>query len=345
MAISPELYQRFLQGSCTEEEELEVVMYFREHPGAMEDYLQAGGWEDFQASGKLHPAVTAKVLDRINNRISRQQRWERILRGAAAATVLTAFSALAWLLLVQSPRQAVPVTVAENNVKPAYRFYHNSSLSSMRLVLDDSSTVQLMPGSYLRHQEGFDSSRREIWLEGNARFQVAKDSRRPFTVYAGPTATTALGTSFGIRIDRLTQQVTVKLYSGKVMVRQHGSDTAAFATQYLLPGDALVYSSTSRRLQVTKAGQQTGRNKQPAPAEAAAPNALVYRQQPLTSVLSALEQHFNIQINYNKKTLSGIHVTAEFSSGDTPDQILQTIALLNELTVERTAAGVYILKK
>jgi transmembrane sensor len=65
----------------------------------------------------------------------------------------------------------------------------------------------------------------------------------------------------------------------------------------------------------------------------------------LPQVLQQLEKHFNITIAYNAQSLRNIKVTAEFTTSDTPADILDNIALLNGLTLERTAEGGFLLKK
>jgi transmembrane sensor len=81
--------------------------------------------------------------------------------------------------------------------------------------LSDGSRVTLNSGSgvtvsYSRHE-------RRIFLDhGEAFFEVAKDSSRPFRVRAGKQQVEALGTSFDVR--REPHQVTVTLVEGKVAV-------------------------------------------------------------------------------------------------------------------------------
>jgi transmembrane sensor len=76
-----------------------------------------------------------------------------------------------------------------------------------RVTLNSSSGVTV---SYRRHE-------RDISLDhGEAFFEVAKDSSRPFRVRAGQQQIDALGTSFDVRRD--SQQVTVTLVDGAVAV-------------------------------------------------------------------------------------------------------------------------------
>jgi ferric-dicitrate binding protein FerR (iron transport regulator) len=213
MALPTELYARFIKGECTEEEELIILQYFREHPDEMESYLNEEGWEAFRPEGKLHPAVLQKVFSNIRDDIEKRQHLIAIWRRVAVAAVLTGVVVFTGTLLFRKEIQhAAPVAMETRPSTTVWKVYNNNGRSIMQLVLDDSSHVQLGVGSSLRCLAGFDNDRRELWLEGKARFDVAKDGRRPFTVYAGNAAVTALGTVFGISAHH--DKLTVHLYSG-----------------------------------------------------------------------------------------------------------------------------------
>jgi ferric-dicitrate binding protein FerR (iron transport regulator) len=136
--------------------------------------------------------------------------------------------------------------------------------------------------------------------------------------------------------------VTVRLYSGKVVVHpQKGKVT--FKEIYLHPGESLVYDAKAKGQPLVNTIAET--NRQLPSGQEVASNSLVYHQQPLPQVLQQLEKHFNITIVYNAQSLRNIKVTAEFTTSDTPADILENIALLNGLTLERTTEGGFLLKK
>lgn len=87
-------------------------------------------------------------------------------------------------------------------------------VGEMRTVaLEDGSTVVMNVGSRLRVRMG--DGERRLWLDhGEARFEVAKDARRPFRVFAGDQEVRALGTVFDVR--RLDGAVRVVLEEGAV---------------------------------------------------------------------------------------------------------------------------------
>lgn len=65
--------------------------------------------------------------------------------------------------------------------------------------LDDGSVVRLAPESRLRVDPG--SRRREVWLDGEAYFAVARDTTRPFAVRTRAGTVEVLGTRFDLRVE------------------------------------------------------------------------------------------------------------------------------------------------
>jgi transmembrane sensor len=81
--------------------------------------------------------------------------------------------------------------------------------------MPDGSTVHLNSGSQIKIH--FDARRREVELiKGQALFQVAKDSRRPFWVRTGDAAVKAVGTEFDVY--RQQGRTLVSVVEGRVAV-------------------------------------------------------------------------------------------------------------------------------
>lgn len=74
----------------------------------------------------------------------------------------------------------------------------NENGKRSQLSLEDGTIVWLNAGSSLRFPERFGSDMREVFLEGEAFFEVARDEERPFIIRTGEVETRVLGTSFNI---------------------------------------------------------------------------------------------------------------------------------------------------
>lgn len=88
------------------------------------------------------------------------------------------------------------------------------------LALADGSRVELNTATIVR--TGVTPARRDVWLDrGEAYFEVAHDSGRPFVVHAGPRTITVLGTKFSVRRDG--DRVSVSVVEGRVRIEPAGA--------------------------------------------------------------------------------------------------------------------------
>jgi transmembrane sensor len=84
------------------------------------------------------------------------------------------------------------------------------------LHLTDGTRVVLAPGSRLRVATDFGNERRDLYLEGEAFFEVAHDEQRPFTVYAGNASAHDIGTAFSVRSYAEDRAVQIAVREGIV---------------------------------------------------------------------------------------------------------------------------------
>ena len=82
------------------------------------------------------------------------------------------------------------------------------------VTLPDGSIAWLNENSSLKYEQDFNI--RDIELDGEAQFKVKHDASHPFTVSAGGTKTTVLGTTFNVHSDADKGSVEVSLIEGKV---------------------------------------------------------------------------------------------------------------------------------
>ncbi|WP_010544301.1 FecR family protein [Sphingomonas elodea] len=156
------------------------------------------------------PALRRRRSDSLPPRPALRRR--RGLQVAAVAAGLAAAVAVPLLL-----RQATPPapSVAENS-----GYLIESPVAKRSMVrLRDGSTMTLDAASAVR--VAFARRARPVQLEkGAARFEVAHDPSRPFSVQAGQARFTALGTNFSV--DQLPGGVELRVFRGRVRVDQPG---------------------------------------------------------------------------------------------------------------------------
>lgn len=149
---------------------------------------------------RLAPLIFS-AEQRYRERHAAPRRPARLPRYAFAVLALLALgSVLTWRFL---PAAAQPVDYA-------------TAVGEIRsLSLDDGSTLQLNTGTRVRVVMR-DDARRIHLLEGEAYFDVAHDSARPFLVYAGKHAVKAVGTAFSI--EKAQAGINVTVVDGRIEV-------------------------------------------------------------------------------------------------------------------------------
>ena len=107
------------------------------------------------------------------------------------------------------------------------------------LVLSDGSKIYLNAGSTLRYPDHFTGDKREVFLTGEAYFEVKSDSLHPFIVHASDIAVRVLGTSFNINAYAEGAWVRTTLVEGQVEARCGNSNIV------MTPGTQVAYSKTT----------------------------------------------------------------------------------------------------
>jgi transmembrane sensor len=258
---------------------------------------------------------------------------------AAAAAVLIIAIGFYWYY----PKQHSPAPLAVNDTGSSMETWQNDTNEEQVRLLDDGSRIVLSPGSELRYLKHFDADKRLITLTGKASFEVAKDSTRPFTVYAGNLATTALGTRF--LIDMSDSSTQVKLFEGKVVVR----DTAqnSLVKVYLLPGEQLNFDNVHRQLinEEVAIPASVAKNTK---ADPAVPKIklkdLEFAQTPIIEVFNALAKRYKVRFEYDENQISQELVTGKFMADEQLNTILKILETINGFSFQRKGNTIIVTK-
>jgi transmembrane sensor len=203
--------------------------------------------------------------------------------------------------------------------------YATGTAELLSVALPDGSTAQLAPDSALDvdYAEG---RRRVTLLSGAAFFAVARDAAHPFTVRAGDTETTVLGTEFDVRLGG--GGTTVAVRRGAVQVA-NGATQARLA-----PGD---WIRTGPRGAVRGKGL-------PEQAGAWTRGELAARDMPVGEVVEALRAYFHGAILVTDRALAAERVTGLYALGD-PAQTLRAIALTQGASLRQISPWLLVLSK
>lgn len=84
------------------------------------------------------------------------------------------------------------------------------------VLLPDGTKIYLNAGSSLRYPDQFNGEKREVFLTGEAYFEVKSDSLHPFIVHAADVAIQVLGTAFNVNAYPEGRWIKTTLVEGRV---------------------------------------------------------------------------------------------------------------------------------
>ncbi len=101
------------------------------------------------------------------------------------------------------------------SAKPVYNEVSAAFGTRSMLTLDDGSRVWLNSGSKLKYPKDFSGRRREVFLTGEAYFEVESDVSRPFIVRTKRLNVRATGTRFNVNVSSIEKASQITLVEGK----------------------------------------------------------------------------------------------------------------------------------
>lgn len=115
------------------------------------------------------------------------------------------------------------------------RYYPNGKKATLKL--SDSTKININADSKIKFPKNFNGlASREIYLEGEAFFDVKRDTLKPFKVHTGILTTEVLGTSFNVDANPKLDIVQITVSSGKVAVYDKTGNRII-----LMPGEYVIY--------------------------------------------------------------------------------------------------------
>lgn len=170
------------------------------------------------------------------------------------------------------------------------------------IKLSDGTLAYLNAGSSLKYPINFlKNQKREIFLVGEAFLEVAKDSKRPFVVYANDLDVSVLGTKFNVSAYPEDNTTEVVLVEGSVELQAFKQEGIV-----LEPGFKGSHDRSSNNI-----------IKKPVITDIYTSwmkGGLVFRDTPFENILKKLERHYNVSIDNRDQEFSKVNFSANFGN-------------------------------
>ncbi|MFA6944532.1 MAG: FecR domain-containing protein [Pedobacter sp.] len=185
--------------------------------------------------------------------------------------------------------------------------------------LPDGSSVILNENSKIELSKNFNNNgKREVYLIGEAYFDITHDAAHPFIVHTGKIFTTVLGTAFNIKASTGNKTVTVTVTRGKVKVGDNKKNY-----NIILPNEQVVFdqnlaSHVKKFVKAETVIEWTNED-------------IYFDDVSIKDAVNQLQDRFNISIIFSNEQIKTCKFSATFLKSQSLEQILNVIAEFNQI--------------
>jgi transmembrane sensor len=249
--------------------------------------------------------------------LKKRSAWRNI---AAVAAVFALFFSL-WLEWPALQSSLSPVRLTTITV---------SAKQKKQVVLPDGSIVWINSSSQIKYPLKFKNTIREVYLAGEAYFDIKHNASRPFIIHTGKVITTVLGTAFNIKEDRLNHTVVVTVTRGKVNVADGNQSLGTLTPNHQITFNTLSNKHIQNSIDAEKviAWQE---------------NYIHFNDITFAEATARLEQRFKVKIRFANDKVKDCQFTGTALKQQKLENILKVICAFNEATYRTNADGTIII--
>ena len=311
MEKSPEeILQTASKSGATETERQEMLALF--HQENLE----------FRVKGKLTDVLENtddSKKEELNMKDIFERIWDRILQKEKEKKGQT-FRFYTWMKVAAALVLGVIIgSLVFNKPEKAEPVYYTSLApkgSVSQMVLPDSTFICLNSGSTLKYVINGKKGNREVYLDGEAWFQVQKSADRPFIVHTGFYDVQVTGTEFNIKAYAEDAEVVTTLEKGSVVVSSGNIRLKEPST--MKPGEQLAYNKGTKNVSLKNVNTKWFTSWKD--------NKLIFVNMNLKELMVLLERKYGVDIRIDDPKILNYHYDGTFKN----ETILEVLNLLAE---------------
>jgi len=183
----------------------------------------------------------------------------------------------------------------------------NSKGTKSIIELADGSKIWLNADSKIEYPSAFEGTTREVCLNGEAYFEVAKNPEKPFIIHLANGTVRVLGTSFNIKAYDNKSNVETSVLTGKVaFIPAYKNSKKIRDTIFILPDNKLSY--------IPKTGLIAVQHTKAKDDKAWTEGKLIFKAMRLEDIAIDLERNFGKKVFFKEDVLKEYILTGTFSN-------------------------------
>ena len=206
-----------------------------------------------------------------------------------------------------------------------------------QITLSDNSTIWLNSGSKLIYPVHFADKKREVFLDGEAVFEVTPDKTQPFHVVTRDMEIKVLGTVFDLCAYSDDSTVNTVLERGSVELNYKRGSLFGSTKEKMVPGMLAIYDPADETL--------VQKNVNTKDYTSWRYGYLVMEKKSLGSIAKKLSRYYNISIEIESPELADETFSGYLDLRNSATQVLSLISEMMDIELEQTDHLIKIKKK
>jgi len=317
-------------------EQADLINWLKEHPEDQKSLAELSNvWINLDSNREL----TDELID---------EQWQKLHKAVISRSVETSkvVKISIWNTISRYAAIFILGLLVSGGSFLVYQNYTNSLLSSQiievpygsksHIHLADGSEVILNAGSKLVYNSQFGKKTREVSVEGEAYFKVAKNPNKPFVVKTSDLMVKAYGTEFNVRSYGEDNTIEATLIEGSISVTKNNSDLKKAQKEFFLqPREQVIFhKAVSKPGDADTSGKKDklfiSKNIDPNLYTAWVNDKIHVKSESMKNLAIMLERKYNVKIHLDDKELQDLKFSGVLEN-ETIEQVMVAMRLASSV--------------
>ena len=204
------------------------------------------------------------------------------------------------------------------------------------ILLPDGTNVILNAGSRLVFPDKFSGKSREVFLSGEAFFDVRHDSNHPFVVQVNDLKITDLGTQFNVSAYLSDTRVETVLTEGKVTINRNNCGIFDKTTE-LIPGQMASYNKQTLQTEIHVVDVKD--------YTLWTDGIIKFESMELSRIVKKLERFYNIRFQFIDPQLEILRISGKLELNENINEVIERIARTASVSITKNVDGAFEIAK
>lgn len=330
MTRKQKILSRYIKGTYSLNDYLKVKEWFRDDNAYKHiEKLISDDWDETDTIETLIEIPVTQMYEKVTTGIwphekekSKHILFRNTFLRVAAALIIGVFI-------------GVLATNDFSEKKPVYYTLRSPQGSVSEMTLPDGTIIFLNAGSQIKYTSEEKANVREVFLDGEAWFDVEKNEEKPFIVHTPFYNVQVLGTQFNVKAYKEEETVATTLEKGSVLVTSSNNFKLKEDIK-LKPGGQLIYNKTKNIIQLKTVETRLFTSWKD--------NELIFIETTFGDLVKLLERRYGVKIAVTDKSILNDHYTGTLKN-ETILEILEIIKHTQPIRYKIEGQKIIIQKK